>query len=685
MLTSISNREELTITTGTMKLFNAIRRNRKSSQADDLSVDDSSLYTTGMRSRGGHTINTVNTVNTHNTRMTHQTTISEQIRRVRGVTKPNGGCSIGDDSTISGLQSLDSHYKAFAMPRQPPPRFEGGPLSRSRIPPTPPLTPIESTPTSSARSMPLSANASSKSIGSTSLEPHEHATPRRAAGAREGPQFKNDSSRPHPPLETPHTPPQTPPALTEVSLDTLDSPSSSRVCALSPYTNDHSRETEAHSQTVSIRHRPFVEDGADFHDSDSDWTPQVRNSKGPFHTPKLLFHDDQSTDKDEEDDEDNEDDYKTYEDDYKTYGDDYKTYQDDDTTYKDDYKSYDDDESTLDMTLGSKINMSDAELMDERNASPGALRLTEEGLVEHTEKRHHETGHVSHSVFVGFDVWKKQQAERKFYRDKFQERDDQLEERIAWARAHSESERKVLPARTEPLSSALDKIVAKRRIPAMETVKRLTLPQVKEEGVDDLSLTPMDTMGMDVLEYSPSQPARPHPFGLRRKKKLTTEELIEQERARQREAQAKHVEDENQEFERIQQQRQAYLEKQREIEAQARIERHLNPVIEDTVMEDALSTPVVEESLPLMNDVNSVSNGKETVSVYSHSETTFTLNTEASSEPCALCGEGERTHIATPCMHYCFCEDCVVTLQERRVNVCPVCSARRVSFTKVFF
>ena len=92
-----------------------------------------------------------------------------------------------------------------------------------------------------------------------------------------------------------------------------------------------------------------------------------------------------------------------------------------------------------------------------------------------------------------------------------------------------------------------------------------------------------------------------------------------------------------------------------------------------------------DELLPSLNDVNSVSYGKETVSVYSHTETTFTLNTEASSEPCALCGEGERTHIATPCMHYCFCEDCVVTLQERRVNVCPVCSASRVSFTKVFF
>jgi hypothetical protein len=54
---------------------------------------------------------------------------------------------------------------------------------------------------------------------------------------------------------------------------------------------------------------------------------------------------------------------------------------------------------------------------------------------------------------------------------------------------------------------------------------------------------------------------------------------------RQREAQVKHEEDEKQEFERIEQMRQAYLVRQREIEALARTERLLNPVLEDTPLE----------------------------------------------------------------------------------------------------
>lgn len=818
---------------------------------DDASIDDSSLYTSGMHSRGGRTIHSVTT---HNTRMTHQTTLSEQIRRVKGVTptsrtgptkRRNGddGWSVsgpggaGDDvSTLSGLQSVDSYYRSFAMPAPPPrqiPRFEGGPLSqpqpqpqpRKRRPPTtPPLTPIQSTPTSSvaAPSTPRSPNAScNTSLGSASWEAHNeyrtpppppagrgdrdpnggdpdhhrhyrHPTGGRGEGIRGVPQDKVDKSsrtsttnptttptaapvRTAPPSEKSKpsrsvTPPPT--QTSDVILPRDDcrdtdsllsspllSPSSS-ARAVVPYTYADDMHALTHTPTtttptiaqtplslsVSLQHRPIMEE--DGHDSDSDWTPHIRNKDAKGHviptTPKLLFlntndrddaSDDDSDDDDDSDEDTNKDDNHKdedtiYGDDYTTHGGDYKMCQkinkneyngnDDDDNYYNNINNSRDEESTLDLTLGSKINMSDAELMDGRNASPGALRLTEEGLVEHTEKqqRYYDTNNItgsttplSHSVLVGYDIWKKQQAERKYHRDKLQQRDDQLEAQIAaWTQARDEaeqSERKVLPGvRTEPLSSAFDKMTVtgtkSRQIPVHGTKPRLTAPRVKEEGVDAVSLAPLEMMDAHILDHtpssskkSPSQPTvRLRPFGLRprkMKKKVTAEELLERERARQREAQVKHEEDEKQEFERIEQMRQAYLVKQREIEALARTERLLNPVLEDTPLEmedieEEDLVPSVKEFSPSVNECSNTSQGKDTVSVQSnYSVSTFTLHTKASSDPCALCGTGDRTHIAMPCMHYCFCEDCVETLQEQRVTVCPVCNANRVSFTKVFF
>jgi len=66
------------------------------------------------------------------------------------------------------------------------------------------------------------------------------------------------------------------------------------------------------------------------------------------------------------------------------------------------------------------------------------------------------------------------------------------------------------------------------------------------------------------------------------------------------------------------------------------------------------------------------------------SSSCFTLNTTPSSRPCAVCEVGKRTHIAMPCMHYSFCEECVEALQDRRVTQCPICRANNVVFTKIF-
>ena len=65
-------------------------------------------------------------------------------------------------------------------------------------------------------------------------------------------------------------------------------------------------------------------------------------------------------------------------------------------------------------------------------------------------------------------------------------------------------------------------------------------------------------------------------------------------------------------------------------------------------------------------------------------EETFTISTTASNQPCAVCNVGDRTHIAMPCMHYSFCEDCVGGLL-RKQKTCPVCHTGNVSYTRVFY
>lgn len=52
---------------------------------------------------------------------------------------------------------------------------------------------------------------------------------------------------------------------------------------------------------------------------------------------------------------------------------------------------------------------------------------------------------------------------------------------------------------------------------------------------------------------------------------------------------------------------------------------------------------------------------------------------------CVVCMEGERSHLAVPCMHFSFCEFCVKDMQKREVNKCPVCNTENVTFSRVFF
>lgn len=56
-----------------------------------------------------------------------------------------------------------------------------------------------------------------------------------------------------------------------------------------------------------------------------------------------------------------------------------------------------------------------------------------------------------------------------------------------------------------------------------------------------------------------------------------------------------------------------------------------------------------------------------------------------SSFTCVICKKGERTHLASPCMHFSFCGDCVNKLQQNGDMRCVVCDSQVSTFSKVFF
>jgi len=69
---------------------------------------------------------------------------------------------------------------------------------------------------------------------------------------------------------------------------------------------------------------------------------------------------------------------------------------------------------------------------------------------------------------------------------------------------------------------------------------------------------------------------------------------------------------------------------------------------------------------------------------------TFTSEAEASPPPqhsllCVHCGEANRTHLAVPCMHFAYCENCVREMEKNEKKVCMICNERNVNFRKLLW
>jgi len=52
---------------------------------------------------------------------------------------------------------------------------------------------------------------------------------------------------------------------------------------------------------------------------------------------------------------------------------------------------------------------------------------------------------------------------------------------------------------------------------------------------------------------------------------------------------------------------------------------------------------------------------------------------------CVVCEKRKRTHLALPCMHFSYCENCVAILEKKDAKCCTVCNERNITFSEVRF
>jgi hypothetical protein len=324
----------------------------------------------------------------------------------------------------------------------------------------------------------------------------------------------------------------------------------------------------------------------------------------------------------------------------------------------------DDDNWTVEseLDLGSRVNMSDDTLMN-RSSSPGALRLTEEGLQRHEEKTFQEV--INEKPKNQFEAWNLKKKSQKWYREKHRVRDEELEDRTIRISERNSNRR------TPEQNPFEDRSVAQESPPSKRGLVSAIKSKFGVEDFADVSLAPLNAMEHLTRNYIDTDAAAEKKtkgpaykvFALFRRQKspsLAAKELLEKERLAAREAQRKKQVMEMKEKERIDRKRKEYLLMQRTREAAAGQSFAFR--IMDTALRD-MDMDIIRKP--------------------SHDLSTMSSTRSAELPPCVVCRIGARTHIATPCMHFSFCEPCVSVLMKRPNLICPVCKTKDVEFSSV--
>jgi len=341
---------------------------------------------------------------------------------------------------------------------------------------------------------------------------------------------------------------------------------------------------------------------------------------------------------------------------------------------------------SVDERLGSKLIFEDRNLM--RAGSPGALRLTQSGIEVHQHKLFQEQARNSleENQSNGFESWRDRQQYRLYMRKLIEERHERLTMHVSHGMRTDSNFLDDTDSSTRIRVPKLKVKKIKTRKPPptkMTTLQILGLASCSEKNkrkskknnIATMSLAPMDTLDDKDLQC-PSPRKKNLPFITIKAQKVTKELLLAKERQKQMEAEREMDESELQELIRIAQMRSAYLEKQRALEAKPRLTNKL----------DSLTVPQNSVIL-LTKSMNCIecADGSTSPGVSVIESEVSTVSTAVSSPSCVICGVNRMTHGALPCMHYSFCEECVVRMGNNGVTACPICNEHDAAFVRVFF
>jgi hypothetical protein len=255
--------------------------------------------------------------------------------------------------------------------------------------------------------------------------------------------------------------------------------------------------------------------------------------------------------------------------------------EDEDDAYISSSSSASDHSSSSELDLQvNKINVSDTELMRDIQ-NPGVLRLTAEGLQSHEyqsfQKAVHMHGRGGSRNGNGndnntYEEWKRAKLQQKWHREKHNERQEKLTDQNIRLRQQQEQRESTGDSKRQQARSGYPDRQTRKDVAASK--KRLVA--IKKDDVEEFSLAPLNMMEnldlkIDADEVSSTKSKKSGIFGFFRSKSshvsATVSDLLQKEREAAAEAHTQKKIREHRDRQRIESNRQAYLESARNLES----------------------------------------------------------------------------------------------------------------------
>lgn len=366
-----------------------------------------------------------------------------------------------------------------------------------------------------------------------------------------------------------------------------------------------------------------------------------------------------------------------------------------------------DDESSESSSCFEGMSKSDRSVF-ERSISPGAVRLTEDGLSRHEKATFKEL--LMDQPTDPLVAFKQSHEARKWYRQRLAEKTPESHHRLSLPSNGSVSRHRVGSDLTPPVplqksssactgASSLGKLggAAAQLLVNLPFAGRRDRAAADAMDLSNLSLAPVasDEDPCEPWRNTSYQPHKSRAVGGAEDGKSATSGIIRVFRRRSNRSTASS-------------ERESSVGRMKEITIISKPDRGSNSdskprsvgievqrVTKEVFVSAKDSTVIPSSSAssssrkkPTPDEPVGVTTSMPTTCKYVTRTVTPPTPTSASSSsllpPCVVCQRAERTHIATPCMHFSFCASCAIRMGDQQGPChCPVCNEPHVTFAAV--